>query len=436
MTPEGRVPGVPGYRRQALPDPEDAGEDEALVARIRAEIAERGPIPFARFMERALYEPGHGYYRRAESGPGMAGADFLTAPEAHPIVGAAIGRLVEQAWEAMGRPAPFTVIEPGAGTGALAAGLLGGLRALGSPLSETIRYRPVEVEPARLVDLRRRLAADGLEGRLAPAEVAEPTAGALVANEVLDALPVHRVVGRADGLRELLVTVDPDGAFAWHEAEATTPDLAARLAAEDVTLADGEVTEICLAIDGWLARATAGLTHGIVVLVDYAAEPADLHGRARPTGTLRAFARHAVGSDPFRHVGRQDLTATVDLAAVRAAAARAGLVPLGETTQGELLARAGTRELTDAYLARRGATLQDALHLRSALARLLDPRGMGGFRVLVFGRGLRGGTPLALLERLRRPGAPDRPGRPDEATRPTQGPSGPAGRVRCARSRC
>jgi SAM-dependent MidA family methyltransferase len=138
-----------------------------------------------------------------------------------------------------------------------------------------------------------------------------------------------------------------------------------------------------------------------VVLVDYAAEPGDLHGPAHPDGTLRTFARHAVGSDPFRHVGRQDLTATVDLAAVRAAAARAGLEPLGETTQAELLARAGTSELTDVYLRRPGATIQDALRLRSALARLLDPSGMGGFRVMAFGRGLPEGTRLAALERLR-----------------------------------
>jgi SAM-dependent MidA family methyltransferase len=394
---------VPGYRREALPDPDGAGEDQALATAIRAEIADRGPIPFARFMERALYEPGHGYYRQDRPGPGTAGADFLTAPEAHPIFGAAVGRLLEEAWVAMGRPDPFTITEPGAGTGALAAGLLGGLRALGSPLLEAVRYRPVEVEAARLDALRVRLAADGLDAHLDDDE--EPGGpGAVVANEVLDALPVHRVVGRPEGLRELLVGVDASGAFEWREAAPTTPALAARLAAEQVVLADGEITEVCLALDAWLAEAAAHLGRGLMVLVDYAAEPADLHGRSHPAGSLRAFARHAVGSDPFRHVGRQDLTATVDLAAVRAAARDAGLDAIGETTQAELLARAGTRDLTDAYLRRPGASLADALHLRAALARLLDPRGMGGFRVLAFGRGLPPGLSLGLLERVSRPG--------------------------------
>lgn len=401
---------VPGYRRETLPDPESAGEDAWLVAALRDEIAATGPITFARFMERALYEPGHGYYRRADAGPGRAGADFITAPETHPIFGAAIGRLLEQAWDAMGRPGTFTVTEPGAGTGALAAGLLGGLRDLGSPLFKAIRYRPVEVEPARLDALRERLASAGLADRLeSPADPARPDAasviGAVVANEVLDALPVHRVIGRPDGLRELLVTIDDTGAFAWVEAEPTTPALAARLAVEGIGLADGLVTEVCLAIDGWLDGATRHLARGPVILVDYAAEPVDLHGPARPTGTLRSFARHAVGADPFRNVGRADLTATVDLAAVRAAAARAGLAPVGETVQAELLARAGTSDLTDAYLRRTGATLQDALDLRSALARLMDPRGMGGFRVLVFGRGLPPDLALPALERFVRPGA-------------------------------
>jgi SAM-dependent MidA family methyltransferase len=201
-----------------------------------------------------------------------------------------------------------------------------------------------------------------------------------------------------------MVGLDGDGRFTAVEAEPTTPALAARLSAEGVTLADGQVTELCLGIDDWLGGATRHLGAGILVLIDYAEEPVALHDPDRhPTGTLRAFAAHAVGSDPFGHVGRQDLTATVDLAAVRAAAARAGLDPLGETTQAELVAALGTGELTQAYLRREGAGLQDALELRSALARLLDPRGMGAFRVLAFGRGLPADARVPGLDRLRPP---------------------------------
>ncbi len=390
--------------RDPLPDPESVGEDEELIARIREEIGTAGPITVARFMERALYEPDHGYYRRAAAGPGRAG-DFLTAPETHPLFGAAVGRLLEQAWQALGRPVPFTVTEPGAGTGMLAAGLLGGLRDLGSPLFEAIRYRPVEVEPERLAALRTRLIEDGLAERLhAEPPGSSGETGAVVANEVLDALPVHRVIGRQGALRELLIDVR-DGAFVQVEAELTDPRLATRLEAEQVAIGEGQVTEVCLAIEPWLADATAHLARGIVVLVDYAAEPAELHGPGRPAGTLRSFARHAVGGDPLRHVGRQDLTATVDLAAVRMAAAAAGLEPVGETTQAELLAAVGSGELVQAFLARPGASLGDALELRSALVRLMDTRGMGGFRVLAYGRGLPPRVTLPGLARIaRRPG--------------------------------
>ncbi len=398
--------GVPGFRIEPLPDPEAVGEDDVLVEALRAEIRRDGPISFARFMARALYEPGHGYYRRDEPGPGRGG-DFITAPEAHPIFGAAVGRLVAQAWDALGRPEPFTVTELGSGTGAMAAGLLGGLRDDASPLLDVLRYRPIEVEQARLEALGTRLETDGLDRCLtdeaAPGASAET--GAVVANEVVDALPVNRVVGRPGGLRELLVGLDDRGDFADVESEPTTPLLAERLAAEGVTLADGQRTEVCLAIDDWLADATRHLGRGIVVLIDYADEPAALHGPTRPAGTLRTFARHAVGADPFRHVGRQDLTATVDLAAIRAAATRANLVPLGETTAGELLAAAGN-DLPGRYLHRDGATLQDALTLRSALARLLDPRGLGGFKVLVLGRGMPTDLRLGALRRFARPGGP------------------------------
>jgi SAM-dependent MidA family methyltransferase len=443
VTQEQPGPAIPGYRIEPMPDPESVGEDAELVEAIRDEIRQRGPITFARFMARALYEPGHGYYRRPTPGPGRQNADFITAPEAHPIFGAAVGRLVAQAWGALGRPEPFTIREPGAGTGAMALGLLAGLRDDASPLFDHLRYRPIEVEPARVATFRERLTAEGFAAQLveapeadeaeaevdaaeaeadaAEAEVeaetavgraadadeteaaaAETEAGAVIANEVLDALPVHRVIGRAGAIRELLVTTDVTGRFTTIEAEPTTPALAARLDAEGITLADGQITEICLEIDDWLTSATRHLRRGIVILIDYADEPAALHGPTRPTGTLRAFARHAVGSDPFRHIGRQDLTATVDLAAVRTAAANAGLQPIGETTAGELLAAAGN-DLPGRYLARPGATLQDALTLRSALARLLDPRGLGGFRVLAFGRGLPPEPDLPALRRLAKP---------------------------------
>jgi SAM-dependent MidA family methyltransferase len=394
-----------GLRHVAPPDPEEVGDDPELSARLRAEIAERGPIPFARFMERALYEPGHGYYRRVEAGPGRRG-DFLTAPETHPIFGAAMARLVEAAWEALDRPAPFTITEPGAGGGALAAGLLTDLRRRRAPLLDAVRYRPLEVEPQRVAELEHRLDSAGFADLIEPAPPGRSEVGAVIANEVVDALPVHRVVRREGRLRERLVDAVADG-FVEVEGDPSTPALEARLRAEEIELPDGVVAELCLAIDGWLESATAHLGRGIVVLVDYGDDAKRLYGSDRPDGTLRAFARHSVSGATLRHVGRQDLTAHVDLTAVRRAALTLGLDELGATTQAELLATVGVGDVVSATLREPGATLEAALSLRSALARLMNPRGMGGFHVLAFGRGLPLGARLPGFERLRiRPGTP------------------------------
>lgn len=391
-----------GFRREPPPDPEVVGEDEELVARIRAEIAATGPMTFARFMALALYEPGHGYYRRPDPGPGMAGADFLTAPETHPIFGATIGRVLEDVWEALGRPAPFVLTEHGAGTGALALGLFDGLRRRRSDLAVAIRYRPIDVEPARIATLADRLGDAGFAGALDLGPPAGPETGAILANEVLDALPVHRVVMR-DALRERFV-VDTGDRFAEADGDPSTPDLQAHLEADGVRLARDQVTEIPLDVDTWVAGASRHLARGFGLLIDYGAEARDLHGPSRPTGSLRAFARHTVTDDPFVRIGRQDLTTHVCLAGVRRAIDATGLRMVGETTQAELLAAAGAGDDVRDALTGRDASLETAFALRSALARLLDPRVMGGYRVVACGRDLPEGYQPVAFGRLTRPG--------------------------------
>ena len=137
-------PAAPGlHRPDDLRPAEDPGHEPALLSLIRAEIAASGPMTFARFMELALYHPDHGYYASGRRGPGRSG-DFLTAPEAHPIFGWALARQLEEAWERLGRPHPFTVRELGAGSGALAAAIADGLGRAASPLRAVLRYRIAE----------------------------------------------------------------------------------------------------------------------------------------------------------------------------------------------------------------------------------------------------------------------------------------------------
>ena len=391
-----------GLRRVPPPNLDAVGSDAVLEERIRAEIAARGPVTFARYMEIVQYDPERGYYRAADARPGRAG-DFLTAPEAHPIFGRAVARQVHEVWQRLGEPASFVVREFGAGTGALAAALLDGLAADGSGLAGRARYRAVEVDRRRLDQLAARLAAAGRTDAL-EADDGTPITGVVIANEVLDALPLHRVVGRAGRLREVLVGVDPYGRLTDLDGDPSTPALAARLDNEGVHLADDQQAEVCLALDTWIAAAAAGLARGLLLLIDYGYPAAELYDpRRRPRGTLAAYVRHTVHEDPYRHVGRQDLTAHVDVTAVERAAARAGLDRLGLTTQGEFLASLDAGELLVALGEDPTTTVADYLAARSALARMIDPAAMGRFRVMLFGRGLDPGTPLrGLSVRVRR----------------------------------
>ncbi|HET9435449.1 MAG TPA: SAM-dependent methyltransferase [Candidatus Limnocylindrales bacterium] len=384
-----------GLRRptelRAAPPP---GHEPALLETIRDEIRKVGPIPFARFMELALYHPGLGYYASGRRGPGRE-ADFLTAPEAHPIFGWAIARQLEEAWERLGRPARFTVREHGAGTGSLAAGILDGLARSGSGLRAALRYRVAELAPSRDTEVAARL--DSLDaGGVLETDDGAPVTGAILANEVLDALPVHRVEGRPDGLVELYVGLGDDDELTTVEGPASTPALAARLASEGVRLAPGQRAEVCLALDGWMRAAAAGLERGLVLLVDYGHPATALYDAARGS-LLRAYVRHRVHDDPYRNVGRQDLTAHVDLTAVERAAAASGLDHLGTTTQAEFLAGLGAGELLAGLHDDPATTIQGYLEARAALFRMLDPAVMGRFAVLAFGRGLPRSPTLAGL---------------------------------------
>lgn len=386
---------TPGLRRELGPDLDGVGQDEELAARIHAEIERTGPITFARFMELALYHPDGGYYRATAARPGRGG-DFLTAPETHPIFGAALARGLTEVWQRLDRPEPFVLREYGAGTGTLALTIVAGLEADRSPLAGVLRYDPIEIEPRRVETIAARFGEIGRSGMLARADAGgRPIRGVVFANEVLDALPTHRVAGRDGGLREVLVG-SRDGRFVDVEDEPSSPELVDRLRAEGISLIDGQRAEICLALGPWLAAAAAGLERGLLLLIDYGYPATELYDPIRRRdGTLRAYLRQRVHDDPYRHIGRQDLTAHVDVTAAERAATRAGLSHLGTTTQSEFLVGLGIQDLLQAIQADPTTTLEDYLAVRSSLMRLLDPGAMGRFRVMGFGRDWPAGPPLA-----------------------------------------
>jgi SAM-dependent MidA family methyltransferase len=387
----------PGLRR----DPPDMRplprSDPVLVERIRAEIVATGPLTFARFMELALADPEHGYYATADDRPTRTG-DFLTAPELHPIFGAVLARSLDEQWRALDRPGRFLIREYGAGTGALAEALLRGLAADRSELLDAVGYEAVELHDARVDRIHERLAGAGFANAFAapPPDAADaPPHGAILANEFLDALPVHRVVQRGDRLLERHVAWLPEPAgFEDIEAEPSSPALAARLAADGVDLADGQSAEIRLATDDWVVAMSTGIGRGFATILDYGAPAAELYGSTRRDGSLRAYSGQRAHADPYVAIGRQDLTAHVDFSAVERAAAIVGWRSLGLTTQAEFLVGSGFGELYAARQADPAIEPEDYLALRASAARLLDPRALGGFRVLVLARGVPGDTAL------------------------------------------
>lgn len=376
-------------------------------AAVREEVARRGPIPFADFMALALGHAAGGYYTDRSPRPTRAG-DFLTAPELHPVFGSTLARQVAEAWERLGRPAPFVLLEYGAGSGALALAILAGLRADASPLADALAYAPVEINPHRVEELRAGAVAAGLPLVDPAALDLAPAPGFVLANEYLDALPVHVLEIRGGRPREVHVAVGCGGGLEEHLGEVAGPPVAERLAAiraAGIELEEGQRLEVRPAVGPWAREVARRLAAGIVLVVDYGAPAAELYGPRRRAGTLMTYRSHVADGSPdapFRDVGERDLTAHVDTTALAAALAAAGLDVLGETTQAELLAGCGLEEVVGRA---RAATTSvgAALELRSAVGRLLDPRHLGAFRAVMAGRGVAPDPPLRGLA-FRMPG--------------------------------
>jgi len=354
-----------------------------LLAAIEGEIAAAGPIPFARYMEICLYHPEWGYYSRGVGGGG--GRDYVTSSGLHRAYGALMARQAEEMWRALGEPARFRFVEFGPGEGFFAADFLRAASA-SSRFAAALEYLLVETSPALRLRQRQRVAAAVLPGHtpIAASWVdlpsligAPPIEGCLFANEVLDAFPVHRVVGTDDGPREIHVGAR-NGSLVELQAPLSSPDLAAFLQEAGIHLEAGQEVDLCLASPRFLRQAGRLLRRGYFVIVDYGYAAIDLYHPMRRRGTLMAYHRHRVSEEFLARPGDQDLTAHVDWTAVESAAVAAGLRRVGFTSQARFLLALGAVEFME------GAGLEE----REALKDLMLPQRMGGlFRVLVLARG-------------------------------------------------
>ncbi|RJG09332.1 class I SAM-dependent methyltransferase [Massilia cavernae] len=376
------------------PDSDALAASHALQNLIAGEIAGNGgAMSFARFMELALYAPGLGYYSGGAAKLGAAG-DFTTAPEITPLFGAALA----QAAAAIIAQSEPNILEFGAGTGKLARDVLGALQQEG-----------VAVDSYTIVELSGELRARQQEALKDFPQVRwldgfpDSFSGVVLANEVLDAMPVELVKKTAAGWRQVMVTVEA-GAFAYVERE---PDaaLAAHIAAqvpEADELPEGYLTEVHPVAAGFMVSLAhmMGKGRGAAFLFDYGFPAHEYYLGQREAGTVMCHYRHHSHPDPFYLPGLQDITAHVDFTAMALAAQDNGLDVLGYMNQASFLLGAGIGDL----LTRTDP--QDAMRYlpqANAVQKLLSPAEMGElFKVLIVGKGVALPDAIARADRSHR----------------------------------
>lgn len=358
------------------PGPAAIEHSERVAAHIAEEIKHAGGwLPFDRYMQLVLYEPELGYYAAGarKFGDLGVGGDFVTAPEISPLFAQALAEQLVRIFD----QGPARIVEFGAGSGALANDLIAALA-----------ERDIALEQYSIVEVSRDLR-DRQQQRLqgAPVEwLAAPPAqfeGVMLANEVLDVMPVKLFVKRGGVTLERGVAID-NGSFAFEERRADD-ELAAAVAAieaEHGFLPDGYASEVNLVAESWMRSSADWLARGALLVIDYGFPQREYYHLQRLMGTIMCHFRHHAHGDPFWFPGLNDVTAHVDFSAMAQAAHDAGLDVLGYTSQAHVLLNCGVLDrLQAAHSPRR----------TSAAHRLLSEAEMGElFKVLMVGRGVHG----------------------------------------------
>jgi SAM-dependent MidA family methyltransferase len=349
-------------------------------------IARQGRITFADFMAACLYEPGLGYYTSPGRKVGAEG-DFYTSISVHAAFGRVIAREISQMWRCMGSPPTFTLIECGAGNGRLACDIMDYLAEREAAMSAGLRMVLVEKEPSLEAAQREMLAAHTERvAWLSPDEFASGRftfSGCLYSNELIDALPVHRVIMTIDGLQEIYV-ISKDGQFCEETGPLSTPAIKDYLARIAVELHPGQQAEINLAAPAWLASASKALQVGFILTIDYGFPAVELFAPHRTRGTLLCYHRHQTEENPYIRLGSQDITAHVDFTTLITYGEELGLRPEWFGEQYRFLLSAGiVEEIED--IERSEVTDELKLKLRLALKKLIMPEGGMGdtFRILI-----------------------------------------------------
>lgn len=356
----------------------------SLAEVLRRQILADGPMTVARYMQEALYHPRLGYYSR---GPNIGPrGDFTTSPEASPAFARLLARHVADIDSLLGQPSPFHVVECGPGLGTLPHGLLGTLASSYADLYKRVRYWLVEISPTLIARQRERLLPhheNVVEWKGSMEELPAGLHGALLANEFVDALPVHVLENRNGQIVEQYVTAGQHGLCLAYGAPSSS-ELADFLDRYNILLEPGQRTEVNLAANDWIAQVGRVFGQCVATIIDYGDTSPSRYSAQRREGTLLGYHSGKVTHDILSHPGEQDLTALVDFTALQDQAFGHNLHVLGLTRQASFLVGLGLGTDETSHLS--GDDLASAIAYRRGTQALVSMEGLGQFHVLLLGK--------------------------------------------------
>jgi SAM-dependent MidA family methyltransferase len=370
-----------------------------LREKIAAEIRNSGPIPFSRYMELCLYEPGLGFYSRDVERFGKAG-DFYTSSDVHAVFGRLLARQFEEMWRVLGQPSQIEVVELGPGRGLFARDVLDWSEKTFPEFFQSLHYSLVERSAAlrgrleltlsRHIESGRASIAAGGEAGLMRERLAPEVPVIVFANELFDALPVEIISPEG----KLLVSFH-DGRFVecWNPP---TPEELYLLSEYSVAPVAGERLEVSNMAQSYMREIARVIQPGFALIIDYGyTREQQMAGRHR--GTLMTFRRHAAGDNPYQAPGEQDITAHVNFSALAAAARQGGMQVQPLVTQSRFLLGLGeANQFADVF--EECALPQERAKVALQLKHLITPAGMGeSFHVLVASNGVSGVEELSGL---------------------------------------
>ena len=379
--------------------------NHALIERIRAEIKARGPVPFAWFMQQALYHPEHGYYSSGRCAIGRCG-DYFTNVSVGPLFGRLLAAQFAEIWERLGKIDNFVLVEQGAHHGEFARDVLESARKRWPDFSAALRYRIIE--PFPILQDRQLQTLTGFEDKVEwrdSIDALEPFSGVHFSNELLDAMPVHLIVsqrGRGLGAStecawlEKFVTLNGH-MFGFVDQPIADQTLRDHLQKSPAQLA-GYQTEVNLAALDWIDNLSRKLDRGYVLTIDYGYARDEFFAPHRSAGTLQVRAQHHLLQSPFDEIGHADITSHVEWTSIVERAEACGFEVKGFTDQHHFITGIISELAHD-------ITQGDAdAKAKRALQTLLHPEMLGrNFQILALGKNVDALTPLAGLKFAREP---------------------------------